>query len=102
MRKARIALFLIVLLHFYVIVTNIIAFLVLPFATTWILNVPFWYTVLLITPIESIIIYLGFNRAPCPLTTWENHYRAQLGLPEVKGFISYYVVRQKWRKKEAQ
>jgi hypothetical protein len=100
MLKTRVALILVVLLHFYIVIVNCIAFLVLPIVTTWVLNIPFWYTILLITPIESVIIYLAFNRAPCPLTNLENRYRSQLNMPEVKGFISYYLVRQKWRTKQ--
>lgn len=95
----RVFLFSIILLHFFVVIVNAIAFFVLPF--TWlILNIPFWYSVLLITPIESLILYLSFNRQPCPLTLWENSCRKQLGMAPIGGFIGHYVIKQRWRNKK--
>jgi Protein of Unknown function (DUF2784) len=29
----------------------------------------------------------------CPLTTWENHFRAAAGLPAIDGFVEHYLVR---------
>lgn len=70
--------------HLTVIFGNSAAFFVLPF------KVP-WYVAL---PCCSTIIYLGFTRTgECPLTTLENHFRRRAQLPEVRGFLGYYVVR---------
>lgn len=89
----------VVVLHLFVIVSNAIAFFVLPF--TWlIMGWPFWFTVLLIMPIESLILYLTFNRQPCPLTVWENDLRKKLGLRPIGGFFGHYIIKQRWRKKD--
>lgn len=85
----------VVLLHLFVVAVNVMAFFLLPFS--WlILDVPFWYTLFLITPIESLILTLSFSRDPCPLTRLENAIRRELGLREIGGFISYYLVKRRW------
>jgi hypothetical protein len=41
-------------------------------------------------PCMSIVVFLSFNRSPCPLTILENKYRRELGLTEIRGFIGNY------------
>lgn len=95
----RLKLIAVVVLHLYVILANLIAFFVLPF--TWlIMGWPFWFTILLVTPLESIIIYLTFNRQPCPLTHWENDLRKQLGMRPIGGFFGHYIIKRRWMKKD--
>ena len=91
----RIALALVVIVHMFVVVVNFTAFFVLPF-TYLILDIPFWFSILLITPIESLILFLSFNRTPCPMTLWENSIRRKLGKREIGGFIGYYIIKRKW------
>lgn len=70
--------------HWIVIVGNLSAFFILPFATSW-------YVAL---PIMSYIGLLTFSRVlDCPLTRLENKIRKQLGMPEIKGFISHYLIK---------
>lgn len=85
---------LVVILHFIVVFTNIIAFFVLPF-TSLILDIPFWYSVFLVTPIESFILSVTFSREPCPLTRLENKMREKRGLPKIGGFIGHYLLRKR-------
>lgn len=81
-------------IHLFVVIINILAFFILPF--TWlIIEIPFWYSVFLITPIESIIIFLSFAQFTCPSTRLENILRKQLGLPTIGGFIGYYFLSRK-------
>lgn len=96
----RACLYLVVIFHFMVVFTNIAAALVLPF-TSLIMDWPFWFTVLLVTPIESLIITLTFSREQCPITRLENVIRRRLGLREIGGFIGYYLIKMKWRKSYA-
>jgi hypothetical protein len=91
------ALWLVVVLHLLVVIVNVFAFFILPF--TWlVIDVPFWYSVFLVIPIESQIVYLAFNRSPCPLTRLENGIRKKLDMEEIGGFIGYYIIKQRWRK----
>jgi hypothetical protein len=93
----RILLVLVVIFHFLVVFANVAAFFVLPF-TSLITGLPFWFTVFLILPIESLILTLTFAREPCPLTRLENRLRKKLGMREIGGFIGYYIIKRKWRK----
>lgn len=90
----------VIVLHFYVVFVNIAAMFILPFTYSYFSShIPFWLFAMYVTPIESAIVYLAFNRSPCPLTRYENHLRKQLGMREIGGFIGYYLIKQKWRKK---
>lgn len=93
----RVCLYLVVIFHFWLVLTNVTAALVLPF-TSVIMDWPFWYTVLLVTPIESLIVTLTFSREQCPITRLENVIRRKLGMKEIGGFIGYYIIKRKWRK----
>ena len=68
-----------------IVLLNLLAFFVLPFLEPWYVS----------APCVSIIFYLTFNRAPCPLTQIENFFRTRLGLPEIRGFIGHYILRKK-------
>lgn len=70
--------------HWAIIVGNVAAFAILPFYTSWYIALP----------VMSYIGLLTFSRVlDCPLTRFENKVRRQLGLNEVKGFISYYAIK---------
>jgi tRNA(Ile)-lysidine synthase TilS/MesJ len=91
----RLTLIFVVTLHILVCVVNLAAFLILPF--TWlIMGWSFWYTVLLMVPIQSALLRLAFDREQCPLTKWENALRRKLGMREVGGFVSYYFIKRRW------
>lgn len=87
----------VVIFHLLVVATNILAALLLPFTAIF-MDWPFWFTVLLVTPIESMIISLTFSRQQCPITRLENVIRNKLGMQEIGGFIGYYIIKRKWRK----
>jgi hypothetical protein len=75
---------LVVLAHFSLILGNIGAFLVLPFAAPWYVSLP-------------IMVVIGqtftSRTVSCPVTKLENWLRLKLGLKEVHGFIGYYFLR---------
>jgi hypothetical protein len=96
----RLKLIAVVFLHLYVILINAVGFFVLPFAAWLIMGWPLWFTVLIVTPLQSIVVYLTFNRQPCPLTNWENDLRKQLGMRPIGGFFGHYIIKQRWRKKD--
>ena len=89
----RFLLWVVVIVHFYVVLANVIAFVVLPFSFAY-FDMPFWLFALLITPIESIIITLIFARFQCPMTRLENYFRRKLKMNEISGFIGYYILRK--------
>ena len=95
MQTLKLAIFyFVVLSHFLVVIINVSAFFILPFS--WlILHIPFWYTVFLITPIDSLIIYLTFDKNPCPMTRLENVLRQSLGMKKIGGFVGHYLLRKK-------
>lgn len=66
----------------------------LPFMSLM-LDVPFWYSIFIMIPIQSFIISVTFNSTPCPLTKAENALRKQLGLKPIGGFIGHYLLRKK-------
>lgn len=82
MRTAAVILWLaLVGVHHAVVWGNVAAFFVLPFVQPW-------HTAL---PLCSVILLLTFARGvECPLTTWENAARQQLGWPTIKAFIGHY------------
>ena len=96
MRLLRVLLHILVVCHLTIVLINVLAFFILPF-TALIVDLPFRYTVFLITPVESMILFISFARSPCPLTILENRLRRELKMKEIGGFISYYIVKQKWR-----
>jgi len=78
--------------HWAIIIGNLTAFFVLPFATKW-------YVAL---PIMSYIGLLTFSRVlDCPITKLENKIRVKLGMPTIKGFVSHYLVKPYKRRKVA-
>ena len=78
----RTLLVLTVLLHFFIVAANFAAFFVVPFKEPWYVA----------APINSIIVYLTFNRNPCPLTVFENYCREKLNKRIIRGFIGHYIV----------
>lgn len=89
----------VVIIHLLVVFVNCFAFFILPF-TSLILNIPFWFSIFIVVPLESIILVLSFSREPCPLTRLENKLRRELGMNEIDKFIKYYIIKQKWRRKQ--
>ncbi len=94
----RLAFVLLVVFHLFIVLVNAMAFFVLPFISV-ILNIPFWFSIFLVVPIQSIILFLSFSRTPCPLTMMENSLRKKLGMKEIGGFVGHYLIKQRWRKK---
>jgi F0F1-type ATP synthase membrane subunit a len=78
----RCLLYLVVLLHLFIVFGNLAAFFIVPFKADWFIAIP----------TESIIVYLTFNRNPCPLTVLENHLREKLGKRQIRGFIGHYII----------
>lgn len=77
-----------------IVIINLLAFFIIPFS--WlVLNIPFWFSIFLVIPIESFIIFISFNTSPCPLTKLENSTRRKLGKPIIGGFIGHYLLRKK-------
>jgi len=76
--------------HMLVVVGNAMSFIVLPFFTP-----PY-----VALPLMSMITLITFSRQlVCPLTRLENYLRRQIGLPQIGGFISHYMVKPIKRKK---
>ena len=67
-------------MHWVLIVANLTAFIVLPFATSW------YYAV----PIMTYLVNLMYTNIPCALTKLENKLRRKLGMVEIHSFIKYY------------
>ena len=79
--KLLISLFLIIVLHLFVVIGNFISFFIIPFLQPW-------YVAL---PICSIIVFMTFSRSSaCPLTRLENLIRGKLSLQQINGFIKFY------------
>jgi hypothetical protein len=73
-----------VALHIFVVVFNILAFLLLPILADW----------YLIIPMMSLLVMLNFSRnIDCPLTRLENYLRVRLGKKRIGGFIGHYFVK---------
>ena len=68
--------------HLAIIVGNLVALFCLPFLTPWYIALP----------IETVLVNLMFSSVPCPLTRLESKLRQQLGMPEIKHFVGYYIV----------
>lgn len=85
-------------LHFVLVFTNLIAFMVLPFTYSW-FDVPFWLFVLLVTPIETFIFRLVFVAGECPITNCENLLRETLGMKTISSFVGHYLVKPFRRKR---
>ena len=99
----RILLVALVVLHLAVIFVNLAAFFLVPFMSCF-FDIPFWFSVFITVPIQSIVVFLAFNRNPCPLTVWENAIREKLNLRKIGGFIGHYIIYMKWlrNKKKAE
>jgi hypothetical protein len=71
--------------HMLVLITNTLAFCVLSFLTPW----------YIFSPLMSFIVFAAFARGDrCPLTTLENVLRRRAEMPQIRGFISHYVMRK--------
>lgn len=76
------ALVLVIFGHLYVVITNIIAFFILPFLCKFYVS----------CPLMTFIVFVSFSRQPCPITNLENAIRRKLGMREIKGFIGHYLI----------
>ena len=73
-----------IIAHWVVIIGNLLAFLVLPFAEKW-------YVAL---PLMSYIGLLTFSAVlDCPITKLENRIRKHIDLPQISGFIGHYLLK---------
>ena len=76
-------LYLVIIVHFIVIIGNIISFVILPIFAHW-------YEAL---PLCSFILWISTsNVVDCPLTKLENKIRRKLNLREIRGFIGFYLI----------
>ena len=76
-------LYFIVILHFAILLGNLIAIFVLPFLVSWYIALP----------VICFIITLAFSNNPCPLTLLEDYVRwNKLGKTKIKRFIGHYIV----------
>ena len=85
--------------HLFVVFVNAMAFFLVPFMSFF-FDIPVLFSIFISVPIQSIVVFLAFNRNPCPLTVWENALRKKLGEREIGGFIGHYLIYQKWRYKK--
>lgn len=80
----KLTLYVLVIVHFIIVIMNVLAVFVLPFKTPWYIA----------CPLMSFIIWMSFSRvADCPLTKLENVLRSKLGMRKIGGFIGHYIVR---------
>lgn len=79
--RAKRLLVTVVVVHFAAILGMVAAFFVLPFTQPW----PVWL------PLCVFILNLMFTAQPCAMTKAENWIRKELGMPQVKLFIGYYL-----------
>lgn len=66
--------------HMLILAINTAAIVVLP------LTEPVWVWL----PICTYLVRASFGHT-CPLTTLENRLRASSGLPQIPGFVEYYI-----------
>ena len=87
--KYKIALIMIVFLHWVIAIGNIVA---LPYLITKIINdIANWYIYL---PLITFIVVITCSRTiDCPLTNIENKLRRKLDLNQIQGFIKHYVIK---------
>jgi len=74
----------IILVHWIVIICNIISFVVVPFI------LPIYVAVSIMSGIAALLS----SRGECILTVLENKYRGRLGKPLIKGFLGHYIFRK--------
>lgn len=84
------SLLLVVVIHYLVVVSNVISCFIIPFIFPWYVAVS----------IISGIVSLLTTRNSCPLTDLENKLRKKLGMKPIKGFIKAYVINVKSTLKE--
>lgn len=80
---ARVGLIAVAVIHAAIIVA---AFASVP--TCWILEPP-WVS--LLVTIFAVRSLYGTDGNICILNRWENHFRRELGEPEITGFVDHYV-----------
>lgn len=82
-RLLRVAFFAVVAIHLFVVFGNIVSFFVCC------LYAP-WYVAF---PCCSFVFFISTNPIECKLTRMENYIRRKLGMREIKGFVSHYLVK---------
>ena len=83
-------LLIVVLIHHAVVIGNLSAFFILAFQgfTPWGVS---WYIAL---PLCTFITLVSFSKVlDCPMTRYENKLRAEVGKPEIRGFMKHYIMR---------
>ena len=87
--KYKIALIMIISLHWVIAIGNILA---LPYLIAKIINdIANWYIYL---PLITFIVVITCSRTiDCPLTNIENKLRRKLDLNQIQGFIKHYVIK---------
>ena len=80
-----------VLLHWFVVIGNFLAFFILAYQGFHPNQTVPWYVAL---PLCTFIAVISFSRVlDCPLTAIENKFRKEIGLPPIKAFIKHYFIR---------
>lgn len=85
MIRMRYLLYLTVAVHFIAVVGNLAS-------VVYLLIYSPWY---ICFPAITFIVDLGVNNWKCPLTMLENSIRIKLGMPVIRGFIGYYILRKR-------
>lgn len=76
-------LYVLVAIHWVLVVAMILSFCLLPFLAEWFIAVP----------LMAFIVFFSTNRVTCKCTEFENYLRGKLGLKPIGGFVSHYFVR---------
>jgi len=90
-----IRLIILVTIHLFIVVGNIISFFIFVFigfgsVLGFNVELPIWPVCLVCS---TIVFNLCFLRQNCECTKWENDIRRELNMPEIKGFIKHYILK---------
>lgn len=79
----RILFYAVVVIHFVLLIANILAFIILPFVEPWYISIP----------INTFLFFFVTNPVKCKVTELENYLRQKLGMKRIGGFVSFYIVK---------
>lgn len=77
------ALWLLVTVHYLLVIGIILSFLILPFAAPWYIALP----------LCAFIWFFASSRVECKLTDLENEMRRKLGMRRIGGFVGHYFIK---------
>lgn len=83
-KMLKIILALLVMVHFVLVFSVAVAFILVPFREPWYVSLP----------ICIWIVHLVTSKTlTCPLTEWENALRRRLGMRQIGGFVGFYFLK---------